>query len=493
MLKLLLCLVAVTAVAVCQVQLRQRRLDLAHEASQLHADLQARQAQLWDQQVRLAAVTAPPAVGRSAGSHHLDLIPVKPTAPAATSWVDLRDTELRGIRRMRSAERSAGPRPAFVLHFAFCILHSRSHTVRPMTYRTPCPPRRFHPRVPPWCWSGWACPWRRWSVGWRTCRRPPALPPWPGPTASSTRPRRWPRGGGACTTATACCSPARPRRARSGSTPEFLFDHYQTDGRSLVQMDAAVEQLARVIHGSAADISGKLSDRSDARYLKLAEAVDAPTADAVRTLAVPGVGVSPTPERYYPMGTVAAHLLGGVGKGGHGLEGLELKFDRALAGADGHERVLKDARRRPIGVTDDDYAPARNGRHLFLTVDANIQAMAEQELADTCEKNHAKRGEVVVMDPRSGDVLANGPTGPRTTRPTWRRRPPAVRRDRAVTDPVRAGVDDQAVHRRAQPAVAGDEPGRRLPHRRSALHHAVRPAHHRRARVRPAVPLGTCW
>jgi cell division protein FtsL len=91
MLKLLICLVAVTAVAVCLVQLRQQRLDLAHESSELHTAIEGRQAKLWDQQVRLAAVTAPPAINRSADSQHLNLIPVKPTGVAATGWVDARE------------------------------------------------------------------------------------------------------------------------------------------------------------------------------------------------------------------------------------------------------------------------------------------------------------------------------------------------------------------------------------------------------------------
>ena len=91
MLKLLLCLTAVTAIAVCLVHLRQQRLDLGHEAGQLHTAIEARQSKLWDQQVRLAAVTAPPAINRSAGSHHLELVPVKPTGTGATEWVDARD------------------------------------------------------------------------------------------------------------------------------------------------------------------------------------------------------------------------------------------------------------------------------------------------------------------------------------------------------------------------------------------------------------------
>jgi cell division protein FtsI (penicillin-binding protein 3) len=229
--------------------------------------------------------------------------------------------------------------------------------------------------------------------------------------------------------------------AESGTVwadPKFVFDHFQSGGRSLVEMDAAVDQLARVLHRDSADLSQRLSDKADARYLKLAEGVDGPTADAVRGLGIPGIDVTPTPSRYYPMGTLFAHVLGGVGKSGHGLEGLELKFDRELAGVDGHERVLKDARRRPVGVADEDYFPARNGRHLVLTVDANIQAMAEQELADTCTHYSAKRGEVVVMDPRTGDVLAlaNWPTYDPAD---LERTPPALRRDRALTDPYEPG------------------------------------------------------
>ena len=229
--------------------------------------------------------------------------------------------------------------------------------------------------------------------------------------------------------------------AESGTVwidPKFTFDHFQSNGGSLVQMDDAMERLGRVLHRDPAALSQLISDKAETRYLKLAESVDSPAADAVSRLNIPGVGVAPTPSRYYPMGDLAAHVLGGVGKGGHGLEGLELKFDRDLAGIDGHERVLKDARRRPVGVADDDYVPPQHGRHLVLTLDANIQAMAEQELADTCTKYSAKRGEVVVMDPRTGDVLAlaNWPTYDPAD---LERTSPDVRRDRALTDPYEPG------------------------------------------------------
>jgi cell division protein FtsI (penicillin-binding protein 3) len=138
------------------------------------------------------------------------------------------------------------------------------------------------------------------------------------------------------------------------------------------------------------------------------------------------------------MGSLAAHLLGGTGTGGQGLEGLELKFNQLLAGRNGFKRTLKDARRRPIAVAAEDYVPPQHGEHLILTIDANIQMMAEQELAATCEKFQAKRGEVVVMDPRTGNVLAlaNWPTfNPQNLQDST----PEVRRDRAITDPFEPG------------------------------------------------------
>src|SRR5207302_3869795 len=115
---------------------------------------------------------------------------------------------------------------------------------------------------------------------------------------------------------------------------------------------------------------------------------------------------TPSNQRYYPMGSIAAHVLGGTGKDGHGLDGLELQFDGLLAGHDGYKRTLKDARRNPIAVDADDYRPAEHGRHLILTIDSHLQMIAEQELAATGQGFHAETGGVVAIDPHSGAVLA---------------------------------------------------------------------------------------
>src|SRR5947209_7071073 len=194
--------------------------------------------------------------------------------------------------------------------------------------------------------------------------------------------------------------------------PKFLADYYTADDKDYNEYLRSIARLAKLIDKPEAELATLLSDRSESRYVKVATELDDTTVAAVQELHLPGVGFSPSDERFYPMRSIAAHLLGGTGKDGHGLDGLELQFDKELSGHDGWKRTLKDARRNPIAVDADDYRPAEHGRHMILTIDANIQMIAEQELAGTCKEFNAETGEVVVMDPKTGDVLAlaNWPT-----------------------------------------------------------------------------------
>src|SRR5688572_909586 len=220
--------------------------------------------------------------------------------------------------------------------------------------------------------------------------------------------------------------------------PKFMQDEFQTEGRSLVDMDQAVERLAAIIDKDAFELSQLLGDRYTSRFVRIAENLDENTCKEIEKLKLPGAGVLPMNVRYYPMGSIAAHLLGGVGDEGTGLEGLELRFERLLAGKDGYKRTLKDARRRGIAVNADDYLPPQNGQHLVLSIDANIQMIAEQELAQACELYGVKRGECVVMDPRTGDVLAlaNYPTfNPQNLEDSSK----DVRRNHCLTDPYEPG------------------------------------------------------
>jgi cell division protein FtsI/penicillin-binding protein 2 len=220
--------------------------------------------------------------------------------------------------------------------------------------------------------------------------------------------------------------------------PKFMQDEFQKNGRSLVQLDDALARLAKLLDKDPLEVSQLISDHGDSRFVRIADHLDQPTCDAIEKMKLPGLGLSPMNVRYYPMGSIGAHVMGDVGGDGKGLEGLELKFEKLLAGRDGYEWALKDARRRPIGLAQDDYCPPENGRHLVLTIDANIQMIVEQELANTCEEFTAKRGEAIVMDPKTGDILAmaNWPTfNPQNLDDS----PPEVRRNRCVTDPYEPG------------------------------------------------------
>jgi cell division protein FtsI/penicillin-binding protein 2 len=220
--------------------------------------------------------------------------------------------------------------------------------------------------------------------------------------------------------------------------PKFLADFYQQDGHSLIEMDAAIEKLAKIIDRDPFELAQLLGDRSTSRFVKVAENLDDTTSAMVRKLDLPGIGMQPANFRIYPLGSLASHVLGYVGKDGKPLEGVELQFARELAGRDGFERTLKDARHRPISVANDDYLPPEHGDDLVLTIDSNIQMIAEQELKATCEKFRVKSGEVVAMDPRTGEVLAlaNWPTfSPQNPNDSTEQ----TRRNRAVCDSYEPG------------------------------------------------------
>lgn len=204
------------------------------------------------------------------------------------------------------------------------------------------------------------------------------------------------------------------------------------------ERDRMVQKLADLIEKDPVEVAQAISDREGKRYVRLADRIDDQTRAEIEKMKLPGTGFTYINIRNYPMGSIAAHLLGGVGGEGKGLEGLELRFEKLLAGKDGYKRALKDARRRPIAVNAEDYLPPQNGQHLVLTIDSNIQMIAEQELAAKCTAVKAKRGEIVIMDPETGDVLAlaNWPTfDPQNLEDTTK----DLRRNRVLTDPYEPG------------------------------------------------------
>jgi len=196
--------------------------------------------------------------------------------------------------------------------------------------------------------------------------------------------------------------------------------------------------VAHAIGADPARIDRELSKRADSRYVVLNQLLDDQQLKAVRELDLPGLAVEPRPVREYQAGSLAGQLIGFVGRDHEGLDGVEFALNDVLAGEPGRVRTLRDVRRRPLWIEEADYVAPDDGESVALSLDLMIQSIAEQELAAACEKHKADRAELVVMDPRNGQVLAMvnwpafDPGGSLDVKPE-------IRRNRCVTDAFEPG------------------------------------------------------
>jgi cell division protein FtsI (penicillin-binding protein 3) len=169
-------------------------------------------------------------------------------------------------------------------------------------------------------------------------------------------------------------------------------------------------KLAPLLGQPARTILGRL--RSGATWTYLARKIPVSSGKAVAKLELPGIGVLNDTVRRYPSGTLASQVLGFVGTDGAGLAGVEQRYQGLLAGHSGQMLLEQDPSGRPIPQGQRSTEPARPGSDLVLTVDQNIQYVAERALAAAVKQFQARSGSVVVMAPRTGELLAvaNVPT-----------------------------------------------------------------------------------
>jgi cell division protein FtsI (penicillin-binding protein 3) len=137
--------------------------------------------------------------------------------------------------------------------------------------------------------------------------------------------------------------------------------------------------------------------------------VDPATARAVRDLQLDGVGFLAETRRYYPQRELAAQVVGYVGLDNTGMSGIEYAFENAIRGRAAKVVVHTDALRRPVGHSD---KPSTEGHSVVLTIDETVQYIAETELERAMGETGSIAGTVVVMEPRTGEILAmaNRPT-----------------------------------------------------------------------------------
>jgi cell division protein FtsI (penicillin-binding protein 3) len=212
---------------------------------------------------------------------------------------------------------------------------------------------------------------------------------------------------------------------------ESLFAHPKAVGDPV----RVAARLAPILELPEAELHADLV--SGRPFVWLRRRVPPAVAARVKALREPGLDLVPEPMRLYPNRELAAHVIGFVGVDG-GLEGVERAWDKELGGAPGRAITGRDALGRGIESART-LTPPVPGQGVMLTLDTNIQYIAERELDAAFRRTGAKAAMAVVMDPRTGDVLAMA------IRPTFNPNAvvdPRMRehwRNRAVSDPFEPG------------------------------------------------------
>ncbi|QGW76090.1 penicillin-binding protein 2 [Pseudomonas alkylphenolica] len=195
--------------------------------------------------------------------------------------------------------------------------------------------------------------------------------------------------------------------------------------------------LAAALKQNPQQLTQRLEQQANKEFIYLVRGLTPEQGQVVLDLKVPGVYGIEEFRRFYPAGDVAAHMVGFTDLDDHGREGVELAYDEWLAGVPGKRQVIKDRRGRlikDIQVTKN----AKAGKTLALSIDLRLQYLATRELRNAIAEQEAKAGSLVILDVKTGEVLAmvNQPTyNPNNRRSMF----PAAMRNRAIIDVFEPG------------------------------------------------------
>lgn len=172
---------------------------------------------------------------------------------------------------------------------------------------------------------------------------------------------------------------------------------------------AQLAELSRLLGMNPAELRRRL-DNEDRSFIYLRRQVEVETAERIAAMKLTGIHSNREFKRHYPEGPTSAHVVGFTNVEDRGQEGIELAYERQLAGRSGSRRVIKDRLGRV--VEDDWLREPVDGRDLALSIDSRVQYIAFSALKNGIEKHQAKAGAAIVLDVRTGEVLAlvNSPT-----------------------------------------------------------------------------------
>ncbi len=209
------------------------------------------------------------------------------------------------------------------------------------------------------------------------------------------------------------------------------------DPQLLTDPRGTTDQLADILSLDREALYAKVQERSEKRFVWLKRMLSEGEVEGIRKLGIRGVILQRDYVRSYPMGSVAAHVVGFTNVDDEGVEGVEGYYDSYLKGESGLFELRMDSLRRPIGTLGECQS-GRDGNTVVLSVDVMIQEYVEEQLRLVVEKYRAAGATGIVMDPSSGEVLAlaNWPTFEPGAAGKAR---PEDRRNRALTDPIEPG------------------------------------------------------
>jgi cell division protein FtsI (penicillin-binding protein 3) len=218
------------------------------------------------------------------------------------------------------------------------------------------------------------------------------------------------------------------------STP---VDSVWVNPQELAPVSDQIPRLAQALKLDRQQLTQRITSNEDREFLYVARQLPPGEAEKVRSLGIPGVYLKREYRRYYPSGEVTGQVLGFTNIDDAGQEGLELAFDHWLAGTDGAKRVIQDGYQRVVQDVDS-IREASPGHDLTLSLDLRLQYLAYRELKAAVREQQAKAGTMVVLDVKTGEILAmvDQPGFNPNDRDAAS---PADYRNRAVTDILEAG------------------------------------------------------
>lgn len=174
------------------------------------------------------------------------------------------------------------------------------------------------------------------------------------------------------------------------------------------EITAAASDLAAVLNMEAEEVKTKLTKKQ--ALVKVAQYLEKDTADQVRDLEITGISLSEDTRRYYPLGNFASQLLGSVTVDNTGRTGIELEYDQYLSGVSGRWVKNTDVAGNELVDGSEKYYEAEDGLNVVLTIDEAIQYYVEKALEEGMEKTDAEKIMCLVMDPKTGEILASAVT-----------------------------------------------------------------------------------